>query len=478
MSYASFTKSFPNLIKSVPEKLSQPTSIAVMASIGIHVVVGLSLPYLPSFSREKSPSRRTVQLTQLSPQEQSRLPQLSPPPLPPAVSTQIQPLESLPPTLSSLPPLPKDSSLYNFPLSSLPSTSPRSTSRSSTSNRFSFSPLPSFSRQPSRIKFPVRNSPIWTRTNRATSLPVTPIQPRSLPGGLPAAPLPPFPSFPDTTTATPPVFLPTTPTPPPPQPPTSQQPIPQPSSTPTRPTQTTVAANGSTPPAPSNTPATQTPGTSRTQTLIAQRVQDIRQIQQSLRPDSSNTTSAEAMRNDVASRAKVQQAEPEIQRREGTYPKAACLKQLEGTAVHNVLVDASGKTAQIDLIRSAGYQIFNQQASQEISSRSFRNTTGAPKLYQVYTSFEYSKEICPALRSTERSNERQNSPEPQNSPKPENSNERQNSPEPQNSPKPENSNERQNSPEPQNSPRPENSNERQNSPEPQNSPRPENTPDE
>jgi hypothetical protein len=220
-----------------------------------------------------------------------------------------------------------------------------------------------------------------------------------------------------------------------------------------------VAANGTRQPATPNAPATQTPGTSQTPTIIAQRVQEIRQMQQSLRPDSSNTTTAEAMRNDVDSRAKVQQAEPEILRVTGTYPKAACLKQLKGTSTHNVLVDTNGKATQVYLVQSAGYPIFNQQASQQISSRNFGNTTGAPRLYQVYTSFEYSKEICPALRATERSNERQNSPEPQNSPKPENSNERQNSPEPQNSPKPENSNERQNSPEPQNSPKPENSNE-------------------
>jgi hypothetical protein len=45
MSYASFTKSFPDLIKSVPEKLTQPTSIAVMASVGIHALLGVTLPY-------------------------------------------------------------------------------------------------------------------------------------------------------------------------------------------------------------------------------------------------------------------------------------------------------------------------------------------------------------------------------------------------------------------------------------------------
>jgi hypothetical protein len=96
MSYASFTKSFPNLLKGFSQTLFQPTGIAVMASVGIHAALGVSLPYLPISSQEK-PSSRTVQLVQLSPTEQSRLPQLTPPPL----SNQLGSLYPLPPGLST-----------------------------------------------------------------------------------------------------------------------------------------------------------------------------------------------------------------------------------------------------------------------------------------------------------------------------------------------------------------------------------------
>ncbi|HEY9744194.1 MAG TPA: TonB family protein, partial [Coleofasciculaceae cyanobacterium] len=119
MSYASFTKSFPNFIKTVPQKLFQPTSIAVIASVGIHGLVGVALPYLPLSSQDKSKLGRSVRLTQLTPSEQSRLPVVSPPTSPPLSLTQLPQLSSLPPSLSSpFPPPPskgKDSSLYKFP---------------------------------------------------------------------------------------------------------------------------------------------------------------------------------------------------------------------------------------------------------------------------------------------------------------------------------------------------------------------------
>ncbi|MEW6499384.1 MAG: hypothetical protein AB1589_43985, partial [Cyanobacteriota bacterium] len=79
MFYASSTKSFPNLLKSIPQKLSQPTGIAVLASVGIHAVLGVSLPYWSLSSQEKPKPVRNVQLMELSQNDLSRLP---PPPRP------------------------------------------------------------------------------------------------------------------------------------------------------------------------------------------------------------------------------------------------------------------------------------------------------------------------------------------------------------------------------------------------------------
>jgi TonB family protein len=103
MSYASSPKSFPNFLKSLPQKLSQPTAIAVIASVGIHAVLGLSLPYFPISSKEKPKPVRNVQLLDLKPEELNRLPPPPLPlePLPSSINQQIKPLSPLSPSGSS-----------------------------------------------------------------------------------------------------------------------------------------------------------------------------------------------------------------------------------------------------------------------------------------------------------------------------------------------------------------------------------------
>jgi TonB family protein len=131
MSYATPNKSFPNILKSIPQKLAQPTGIAVVASVGIHALLGLSLPYLTLSSPDKPKPVRNVQLLELSPQELSQLP---PPPLPsmpslpPALDKQLQPLSPNSPS-STLPSLPTpDFSFGDLPaISGLPKTSAKRT---------------------------------------------------------------------------------------------------------------------------------------------------------------------------------------------------------------------------------------------------------------------------------------------------------------------------------------------------------------
>jgi hypothetical protein len=130
MSYASPNKSFPELLKNLSQTLGQPTGIAVLASIGIHAALGVSLPYLPLSSQPKPKPIRNVQLLELSPKELSQLPAPSPSPLPlpSALNQQLQPLPSLSSPLSgagsSLPSSSdKSLSLSDLPpISSLPST--------------------------------------------------------------------------------------------------------------------------------------------------------------------------------------------------------------------------------------------------------------------------------------------------------------------------------------------------------------------
>jgi TonB family protein len=128
MSYASSDQSSPNLLKRIPQKLSQPTAIAVIASLGIHAALGLSLPYLPISSQEKPKPARNVQLLELKPEELNRLPPspLALQPLPPGLNQQLKPLSPSSPSgsssLSGLPPLPPNvPSLGDLPLDPLPS---------------------------------------------------------------------------------------------------------------------------------------------------------------------------------------------------------------------------------------------------------------------------------------------------------------------------------------------------------------------
>ncbi|PAX54149.1 hypothetical protein [Brunnivagina elsteri] len=110
MSYVSF-------LKNIPEVLTQPTGIAALASLSIHGAIAFILPLVPvdsSKSAKQTPTNsKPVGLTQLTPAEQSRLPQI---PIPQSGSLQAQ----LPPLPGQIPSLPGQQQL---PLN-LPNTQP------------------------------------------------------------------------------------------------------------------------------------------------------------------------------------------------------------------------------------------------------------------------------------------------------------------------------------------------------------------
>jgi len=159
MSYASSNKARPNLLKTIPQKISQPTTIAVIASIGIHGLLGVSLPYLPISSQEKPKPVRNVQLLELSPQELSQLPPAPPSPLPlsAGLNQQLQPLPTIAPDLSaSLSPLPP------YPYTGLSSLPPISASGSGISSSARSSPRSNITGMgiadsPKRTDFPAKD---------------------------------------------------------------------------------------------------------------------------------------------------------------------------------------------------------------------------------------------------------------------------------------------------------------------------------
>lgn len=114
MSYASLVK--------IPEKiLGSSTSLAAIASLGIHGLLLAILPVLPFESKSlESTSQRTVGLTELTPAELSRLPQVATSDviLPPFATQQsaLPPLPPPPPIQpGGLPPLPSYQLPLNYP---------------------------------------------------------------------------------------------------------------------------------------------------------------------------------------------------------------------------------------------------------------------------------------------------------------------------------------------------------------------------
>jgi hypothetical protein len=117
--------SYVSLLKNIPEILSRPTGIAVIASLGIHGAIALIVPLMPVDSDSSQPSEvaKSVGILELSQADQARLPEN--PQISPETSPSSIPAEwSLPPRPPLLPPNldiprtipPSPSSVYTQPV--------------------------------------------------------------------------------------------------------------------------------------------------------------------------------------------------------------------------------------------------------------------------------------------------------------------------------------------------------------------------
>lgn len=127
--------SYASILKTIPEALNQPTGIAAIASLGIHGAIALIVPLMPvnsTQSAETTNAKKAVGLMELSPADQSRLPQaidpsqaalqasqqsLQPQITLPDLSREvaiIPPLQEPLPSNSVLPPIPRSSANYNL----------------------------------------------------------------------------------------------------------------------------------------------------------------------------------------------------------------------------------------------------------------------------------------------------------------------------------------------------------------------------
>lgn len=97
------------MYNSTNKNVLSSTGIAILASLGIHGLLWAVLPGLTVSQADKSPSQRTIGLVDLSPQEQSRLPQVLNPVdnTLPAFASQLTALPPAPPSppYQTLPPI-------------------------------------------------------------------------------------------------------------------------------------------------------------------------------------------------------------------------------------------------------------------------------------------------------------------------------------------------------------------------------------
>ncbi len=359
--------------QNLPELLLNPSAIAVVVSIGIHGLLALSLPTLSASSlQQEQNTRSTVKVVALTPTEQSRLPQTTP--LPP-LTNNIQPLPLTPP-ITSLPvvPLlpPPGNYSSNTPLIPLPPVYREDTPPplSRLRQRSLIFPSPEERRPPPESKnsspykiddrpfnalqeFPQPDVKETDAPRSENTKPKTEVQPDNS-------------SQPQVTTTSTPEPQST------PQPtPIAQQPQPQPQAT-------------------------------------------VQPSQQQVTRDETGTTDEAALRNINAWATKTRNGQdqglgqiivdwfPKWKKGEAPpislnlrYPTEACPNQWVGTAVMGVLVDGKGQlTEEPFLIKSSGYDIFNQTAQKALKAYQFQNNIGKTQPYIVNVTFEYDSKLC------------------------------------------------------------------------------------
>jgi hypothetical protein len=420
--------SYASLFKTLPETLGSSTSLAAIASLGIHGLLLAILPVLPFESKPlETPSQRTVGLVELTPAEQSRLPQVatSDVTLPPFATQQsaLPPLPPPPPIQTGI--FPSQPLPQSFQLAPNKAISGSSQGTSSQTKTFTVSPL-TRNTAPTRIAInnptprqnpqqPLRSGerlPEPRRSNwrqpRVSGLPSTRgltaqgFDPSSFPPSPPLASLP-----------SPPPLVPESPIPPQNSNPVQTQqsqnqsaaPNPQPPTPATRSPQgfentkrellarrdQLARANRATSPAPQNTPE---PGRQKLETALKQRLQSPPQSN----PTSTSASAALAMRQldeYKAQQQKVQADNPKvISKRPVRQSIKTCDRALDGSVAYiNAVVNPQGSIVSGPDLYSKTGTIDTQQAMALVKSYAFskaNNTTS----YDFAIAFKYNKGNC------------------------------------------------------------------------------------
>ncbi|MEM8780102.1 MAG: energy transducer TonB, partial [Cyanobacteria bacterium P01_G01_bin.49] len=153
-----------------------------------------------------------------------------------------------------------------------------------------------------------------------------------------------------------------------------------------------IAAN------PSTSSESKTPNQTRKDQIIGRLMDDIQEGAESLTYNPKGTRSREGDLKDAQwqARTAVSLDPKQMITLQGTYPKAACNLRLQGEAFYNVKVDSQGNLArQPFMTRSSGYPVLNNQGLQDVRSHNFSKST------RVKVVFEPNPDICPPVARTE-----------------------------------------------------------------------------
>ncbi|HAX90444.1 MAG TPA: hypothetical protein DCY91_30435 [Cyanobacteria bacterium UBA11370] len=353
--------SYISVIQNFLEKLNQPSGIAAMASVGIHGILGLTLPYMPVFSREEPIDPQMVQLMALSPTELSRIPDLSLAPIPPYIYQQT-PLKS-----GSLPLTPLNPPTNNLSNRSQSRLDPEALKRELAR------------RLGGKVSRKIYPSPIWQRrrfTREDIEKVVDPSKSNFQPPTNPNTTVPVLESNPD------PTKLPSIP-----------------------------STDNNNPNQNQTTPPNQQPGGEIATTRGVEG--------ENIKPDQPNSTN-DPVSNDLLTL--IQKRTPERLTIIGNYPKDACTNKLQGTTIYGIVVSPDTKILTIQLTKSAGSPILDRQAEEEIKSLRLANQTGNPKPYRVTVNFEYKEEACQVTNSPAPPEGNQTTPQPSDAIKPQETN--------------------------------------------------------
>ena len=433
-------KRLPDRFQSLSQKLFGPTGIAVLASLGIHAALAISLPYLGTSSQEK-PAKRTVQLVQLTPEEQGRLPQMSPPPS--LSASQLQSLKPLPGLSTPYPPLtssgfplnlspvgPPSNGLASKTLSSLPSNTTRSQTTAI---------IPSAAKKPQANKDKkitdqklapyqgsMRISPITQRPSaRELSSLVGSLSPAAPLTAMP--PLPPPPLYPSETGGQP-----GTPIAKAPQfgAPSS---TPAPSGTPSRTPEPLVSPNVTI------STRTNNPDITNSPSQVLTGIKPASAPTTPLPPKPNGTENGTGTSNDDYNRRTI-----DALARMGDIAKVeksatisgssitACMEKLSGTSLITAEVDAQGNVGSATVTKPSTSPVFDDVAQTTVSGINF-GAKGKPMAYQVPVEFKYEPGDC-GNATVQKETAQPRTSTPKTSPEPQNTTTPQDAPAPKKSP--------------------------------------------